>query len=84
LTSEQRRAWPRMGIKQHLACWPWAAQPEMKVLTLAGVTVADKSVSYLIVYHGKVGSVRGAQSKLARLRTSVAQQTGLPELQRPT
>jgi hypothetical protein len=26
--------------------------------------------------------VRGAQSKLARLRTSVAQQTGLPELQR--
>jgi hypothetical protein len=28
--------------------------------------------------------LRGAQSKLARLRTSVAQQTGLPEEQRPT
>jgi len=28
--------------------------------------------------------VRGAQSKLARFRTSVAQQTGLPEEQRPT
>jgi hypothetical protein len=28
--------------------------------------------------------LRGAQSKLAKLRTSVAQQTGLPDEQRPT
>jgi hypothetical protein len=42
LTSEQRRAWPRMGIKQHLACWPWSAQVVMKALTLAGVMVAGK------------------------------------------
>jgi hypothetical protein len=29
-----------MGIKQHLACCPWAAQPSMKALTVRGVTEA--------------------------------------------
>jgi hypothetical protein len=33
---------------------------------------------------GREEGVRGAQSKLARFRTSVAQQTGLPDEQRPT
>jgi hypothetical protein len=41
LTSEQMRAWPRMGIKQHLACWPPSAQVEMKVLMVVGVMEAN-------------------------------------------
>lgn len=45
LTSEQMRACPRMGSRQHLACWPSAAQVEMKVLTSAGVVGAVKLVS---------------------------------------
>jgi len=40
LTSEQMRAWPRMGSRQHLACWPWAAQMSMNWLVAVGVVGA--------------------------------------------
>jgi hypothetical protein len=35
-TSVQSRACPRMGSKQHLACWPSAAQMSMKLLMPVG------------------------------------------------
>jgi hypothetical protein len=55
----------------------------MKASTLAGVVVAaNVSVLFEEIYGRK--NVRGLQFKSARLRTSVAQQTGLPEEQRPT
>jgi hypothetical protein len=43
LTSWQRTSWPATGMTQHLACWPVAAQMEMKSLVLAGVVDAGGS-----------------------------------------
>lgn len=42
LTSEQNRAWPRMGRRQHLACWPAAEQVSINWLVLVGVVAAGK------------------------------------------
>ena len=40
----QISACPRMGSKQHLACWPSAAQMSMKLLMPVGVVGAVMSV----------------------------------------
>jgi hypothetical protein len=47
LTSEQMRAWPRMGRRQHLACWPLAAQVSMKSLMVVGVMAAGRLISMI-------------------------------------
>lgn len=66
LTSEQMRAWPRMGSKQHLACWPWAAQVSMKPLMLVGVTGAAETIS-------SWGALRYGRRRLTRSAVQVGE-----------
>jgi hypothetical protein len=44
-TSVQSRPCSRMGSKQHLACWPPAAQMSMKLLMPVGVVGAITSLA---------------------------------------
>jgi hypothetical protein len=59
LTLAQKRAWPRMGSRQHLACWPWAAQMSMKLLTSVGVVVAGWNVSLPVLINVEVYEAYG-------------------------
>jgi len=55
LTSEQMRAWPRMGMRQHLACWPDSAHPSMNWLMLVGVVVAERMLVIMSLIGKRMG-----------------------------
>jgi len=60
-TSEQTRAWPRIGRRQHLACCPPSTVAQMLMKSVLSVGVSGGA----------------AQSRSATPSTSVAQQSGV-------